>query len=84
MGRPPIESAAYAKSVLFGKNADNFKTESEILIKYDGALIVENVCDLAYKIRKFMSDKKFLENIGCNALKAVKSQNGAVSFTVKK
>jgi 3-deoxy-D-manno-octulosonic-acid transferase len=59
-------------------------TESETLIRCVGALIVENAYDLAYKIRKFMSDKKFLENTGRNVLKAVKSQNGAVSFTVKK
>ncbi|MDR0820064.1 MAG: hypothetical protein LBN19_00800 [Endomicrobium sp.] len=83
-GQNPIEPAAYAKPVLFGKNMDNFKTESEILIKYGGALIVENAYDLADKIRKFMSDKKFLESIGRNALEAVKSQNGVVSFTVKK
>jgi 3-deoxy-D-manno-octulosonic-acid transferase len=83
-GQNPIEPAAYAKPVLFGKNMDNFKTESEILIKSGGALIVENACDLADKIRKFMSDKKFLESIGRSALEAVKSQNGAVYFTVKK
>lgn len=83
-GQNPIEPAAYAKPVLFGRNMNNFKTESEILLKYGGALIVENASDLADSIKKFMSDKKFLEDTGRNALKAIESQNGAVSFTIKK
>jgi hypothetical protein len=48
------------------------------------ALVVENACDLDDNIRRFMSDKKFLENTAHNALKAVKLQNSAVSFTMKK
>ncbi|MCA6079341.1 MAG: hypothetical protein LE169_00375 [Endomicrobium sp.] len=83
-GQNPIEPAAYAKPVLFGRNMNNFKTESEILLRYGGALIVENTSDLADSIKKFISDKKFLEDTGRNALKAIESQNGAVSFTIKK
>jgi hypothetical protein len=64
---------------------DNFKDrESEILIRYGRALIVENACDLTGKIRKFISDKKLLENTGRNALKAVKSKNRSHIFYGKK
>jgi hypothetical protein len=62
---------------------DNFKTESEILLRYGVALIVENAGNLADSIKKFISDKKFFEGTEHNALKAVKSQNGTVSFTIK-
>jgi 3-deoxy-D-manno-octulosonic-acid transferase len=83
-GQNPIEPAAYGKPVLFGKNMDNFKTEAENLVKADGALIVKNSGDLAEKIREFISNKHLSKTIGENALKAVNSQKGAVSFTIKK
>jgi len=83
-GQNPIEPAGYGRPVLFGKNMDNFKTESEILLKYKGALIVSDAEDLCNNIRKFICDRKFLEDVGRNALKAVKSQKNIVSFVIEK
>jgi 3-deoxy-D-manno-octulosonic-acid transferase len=83
-GQNPIEPAAYGKPVLFGKNMDNFKTEAESLVKSSGAFIVKDASDLAEKIREFISNKQLSKTIGKNALKAVNSQKGAVSFTIKK
>jgi 3-deoxy-D-manno-octulosonic-acid transferase len=82
-GQNPIEPAAYAKPVLFGKNMDNFKIESEILIKYGGALVVKDADDLADKLKRFISDKEFLKDTALKAFKAVMSQKGAVAFTIK-
>jgi 3-deoxy-D-manno-octulosonic-acid transferase len=82
-GQNPIEPAVCEKPVLFGKNMHNFKSEAEILIKEGGALIIENSDDLANKIKMFISNKHLLKRIGSNALKAVNSQKGAVSFTIK-
>ncbi|MDR3256833.1 MAG: hypothetical protein LBT18_04245 [Endomicrobium sp.] len=83
-GQNPIEPASYGKPVLFGKNMDNFKTESEILVKYGGALIVEDVNDLTEKLENFINDKVFLKDVGQNALKVVASQKGALAFTIEK
>jgi 3-deoxy-D-manno-octulosonic-acid transferase len=83
-GQNPIEPAAYGKPVLFGKNMDNFTTETESLIKEGGALVVKDANDLADKIKKFILNRKFLENVGEGALKTVKSQKGAVAFTIEK
>jgi 3-deoxy-D-manno-octulosonic-acid transferase len=82
-GQNPIEPAIYAKPVLFGKNMNNFKTESEILKKYGGAFVVQDMDDLVYKLKKFILDRNFLKNTGLKAFKAVTSQKGAVSFTIK-
>lgn len=83
-GQNPIEPAACAKPVLFGKNMDNFKTEAEILLKYGGAITVFDAADIAAKIEKLFSNKDFLKITGENALKAVKSQKGALKVAVNK
>jgi len=83
-GQNPIEPAAYGKPVLFGKNMDNFKTESETLVKYGGGIIVSGAADLAETADKLFSHKDLLIKTGQNALKAVESQKGAVGITVKK
>ncbi|AKL97924.1 3-deoxy-D-manno-octulosonic acid transferase [Endomicrobium proavitum] len=82
-GQNPVEPAAYSKPVLFGKHMDNFKTESEILLRYKGAFTVLNADDIAYEINRFASDKDFLAKAGGNALAAVKSQKGAVGVTIQ-
>lgn len=82
-GQNPIEPAACGKPVLFGKHMDNFKTESEVLLEYEGAVIVSDASDLALKIEKLFLDKDFLMRTGENALKAVNSQKGAIDTTVK-
>jgi 3-deoxy-D-manno-octulosonic-acid transferase len=83
-GQNPIEPAAYGKPVLFGEYMDNFKTEAESLVKNGGAFIVKNSNDLASNIKKFMTNKTFLERAGSNALKTVHNQKGAVSVTLEK
>jgi 3-deoxy-D-manno-octulosonic-acid transferase len=83
-GQNPIEPAACAKPVLFGKYMDNFKTEAEILLKYAGAITVSGAPDIADKTEKLFLDKDFLKKTGENALKAVNSQKGALNVTVNK
>jgi len=83
-GQNPIEPAAYAKPVLFGKNMGNFKTESEILLNYGGAFVVSNADDIASEIERFYSDRDLLNKAGQNALNAVNSQKGAVNITIQK
>ena len=83
-GQNPIEPAACAKPVLFGKNMDNFKTEAETLLKYGGGITVFDAQDIAAKIEKLLSNKTFLKKTGENALQAVNSQKGAVNITVQK
>jgi 3-deoxy-D-manno-octulosonic-acid transferase len=81
-GQNPIEPAACAKPVLFGKNMDNFKTEAEILLQYGGGITVFDGEDIVAKIEKLFLNREFLTKTGENALKAVKSQKGALNITV--
>ena len=83
-GQNPIEPAAYGKPVLFGIHMDNFKSESEILVRYGGAITVFDANDIVLKIEKLLSNREFLEKTGQNALKAVNSQKGSVRLTVQK
>jgi 3-deoxy-D-manno-octulosonic-acid transferase len=83
-GQNPIEPAAYAKPVIFGKYMSNFKTEAEILLSYGGAVEVSNVNVLKKEILSLLSDEERLKSMGQQALYAVKSQRGAVSITIEK
>ncbi|MCL2144732.1 MAG: hypothetical protein FWH43_04485 [Endomicrobia bacterium] len=83
-GQNPIEPAACGKPVLFGKNMDNFKTESEILLKYGGGINVSGSDDIVFKTEEFFSDKDLMEKTGAKALEAVNSQKGSVKITVNK
>jgi 3-deoxy-D-manno-octulosonic-acid transferase len=83
-GQNPIEPAAYGKPVLFGKYMDNFRSESQSLLKNEGAFIVKDATDLSNKIKEFMTDRNFLKSIGDNGLKTVYDQKGVLSFTLKK
>ncbi|MCA6071987.1 MAG: hypothetical protein LE178_00300 [Endomicrobium sp.] len=83
-GQNPIEPAAYGKSVLFGKNMNNFITEAESLIRGGGAFFVEDSNDLVAKIKEFILNRRLLEDTGQRALKTVRAQKGAVFFTVEK
>ena len=83
-GQNPIEPAACAKPVLFGKNMDNFKTEAETLLKSGGGINVSNADDIADKIIELFSNRVLMAAAGKNALKAVNSQKGAVDLTVNK
>lgn len=81
-GQNPIEPAASAKAVFFGKHMDNFKTEADILLKYGGAVTVSGAADISQKAQELLSDEELLSAAGANALKAVNSQKGAVNITV--
>ncbi len=83
-GQNPIEPAAYGKPVLFGMHMDNFKSESETLVKYNGGIKVFDAKDIADKVNMMLSQKDLLLKTGQNALKAVESQKGAVEMTVQK
>ncbi|MCL1972799.1 MAG: hypothetical protein FWG57_07425 [Endomicrobia bacterium] len=83
-GQNPIEPAACAKPVLFGKNMDNFKTEAETLLKYGGGINVAGADDIADKTVELFSNRELMAAAGANALKAVNSQKGAVNLTVNK
>lgn len=73
MVQNPVEVATCALNpILFGEIWIALRSN----LRCGVALVVENICDLVDKIRKFF------ENIDHNALKVVKLQNGAISFTV--
>jgi 3-deoxy-D-manno-octulosonic-acid transferase len=83
-GQNPIEAAAFAKPVLFGKYMDNFKTESSFLINGGGALTVADEKDLANLIIMLLADKQKLSDMGKRALQTVQSQRGSIKLTIEK
>ncbi|MDR0823211.1 MAG: hypothetical protein LBN20_05490 [Endomicrobium sp.] len=83
-GQNPIEPAAYAKPVLFGKYMSNFKMEAKLLTDNGGALIVKNASDLAQVSINLLSDRQKLKDMGAKALQTVKSQKGSIKLTIDK
>jgi 3-deoxy-D-manno-octulosonic-acid transferase len=82
-GQNPIEPAACAKPVIFGKYMGNFKAEADLLLKSGGAFQVSNAKDLASKIAELIENKQIAIAAGQNALKAVETQKGAVKITLE-
>ncbi|MDR2708685.1 MAG: hypothetical protein LBC07_01755 [Elusimicrobiota bacterium] len=83
-GQNPIEPAAYAKPVLFGRYMQNFKTESQILLDYGGALKASTAVGLSRQILKLLADRNALKEMGQKAAQAVQSQKGAITLSVEK
>jgi 3-deoxy-D-manno-octulosonic-acid transferase len=83
-GQNPIEPAAFAKPVMFGKYMGNFEIEAEELLKFGGAFQILNAKDLASKITELIENKQIAITAGQNALKAVQAQKGALKITLEK
>jgi 3-deoxy-D-manno-octulosonic-acid transferase len=83
-GHNPIEAAIYGKPILFGHYMNNFKEEAELLVKANGAIIIDNVSDLIITTSKLMRSNKLRQYIGNNALLAVRSKRGSINFILNK
>jgi 3-deoxy-D-manno-octulosonic-acid transferase len=83
-GQNPIEPAACAKPVLFGKYMGNFEAEAQALLKSGGAFQISDAKDLALKIEELIENKQEALTAGQNALKTVQSQKGAVKITLER
>lgn len=81
-GQNPIEAAAYAKPVIYGKYTFNFESEVKALTS-NGGVEIEDETELKDIIEKFMYDEPFRIQLGAKAARVVEQQKGAVERNVK-
>lgn len=81
-GQNPIEAAAYAKPIIFGKYMFNFENES-VSLKNNGAFEINSEEEFFDIATKLLSDKNLRVEVGKKALEVVTSQKGAIEKNIK-
>ncbi|HEX3799757.1 MAG TPA: 3-deoxy-D-manno-octulosonic acid transferase [Verrucomicrobiae bacterium] len=81
-GQNPIEPAALAKPVVFGPNMQNFSDVTKIFLAQDGAVQVRDAAELENVFADLLARPERREQLGRNAQKIVRENQGAVNRTV--
>jgi len=81
-GHNPLEPAAYAKPIIFGKNMRNFRQIAGMLETAGGALTVEGSDQLASALRSLLENTRRSHEIGEQAHKVFNANKGAVAKTI--
>ena len=81
-GQNPIEPAALGKPVVFGPNMQNFADVVKIFLAGDAAVQARDIADLEKILVDLFSRSERRAQLGQNALKVVKANQGAVERTV--
>ncbi|MDB6067970.1 MAG: Three-deoxy-D-manno-octulosonic-acid transferase domain protein [Pedosphaera sp.] len=82
-GQNPIEPAALGKATIFGPNMQNFADVARIFISHDGAVQVANAEELERALGDLLADPARRAELGCNAQRIVRENQGAVERTVE-
>ena len=81
-GQTPIEPAAVGKPVIFGPNMQNFSDVVRDFLAKDGAVQVQNAADLENKLAELLASETRRAELGRNAVKVVRENQGAIDATV--
>ncbi len=82
-GHNILEPASYGVPVIFGQYTDNFRTASDLLLKYHGGIMVKNEEELYQKMSELLRDEALRKKIGENGKQALLSQTGTSDQTVQ-
>jgi 3-deoxy-D-manno-octulosonic-acid transferase len=81
-GQTPIEPAAVGKPVIFGPNMQNFSDVVRDFLAKDGAVQVQNASELETKLAELLASETRRAELGRNAIKVVRENQGAIDSTV--
>ncbi len=81
-GQNPIEPAALGKPVVFGPNMQNFADVVRIFLAQDGAVQVRDADELEKTLGELLANPARRAELGRNAKKIVRENQGAVGRTV--
>jgi 3-deoxy-D-manno-octulosonic-acid transferase len=81
-GQTPIEPAAVGKPVIFGPNMQNFSDVVRDFLAKDGAVQVQNAAELETKLAELLASETRRAELGRNAIKVVRENQGAIDSTV--
>jgi 3-deoxy-D-manno-octulosonic-acid transferase len=81
-GQNPIEPGALGKAMIFGPNMQNFKDVARCFLEQDGAVQVLDAAGLEQALGELLADDSRCAQLGRNALKVVRENQGAINRTV--
>ncbi len=82
-GQNPIEPGALAKPMVFGPNMQNFSEIVSQFLEEKGAVQVQSAPELEQALAGLLGDEKRRNELGANALKVVRQNQGAIDRTVE-
>jgi 3-deoxy-D-manno-octulosonic-acid transferase len=82
-GQSPIEPGSLGKPMVFGPNMQNFADVTRSFVQQKGALQVINAESLEAAIEKLLQDGTLRAEMGRNAFKVVRENQGAIDRTVE-
>ena len=82
-GHNIIEPAIYGKSIIFGRNMDNFRHVAKIFKDNKAAVEVENEEEFCRTLRSLLSDPDERERLGQMSREVVKNNRGAINKTIE-
>ena len=82
-GQNPIEPAALGKPVIFGPNMQNFAQIVREFIRWDGAIQIQDVAGLERALSELFANPARRAELGRNAVKVVKENQGSLEKTVE-
>jgi len=81
-GQNPIEPGAMGKAMVFGPHMQNFSAIAAAFVAARGAVQVLDAAELEKVLTDFLDDPARREELGRNALKVVRENQGAIDRTV--
>jgi len=82
-GQNPIEPAALGKAVVFGPNMQNFQSIATAFVQGRGAVQVSDAAELETVCQELLLDEARRAELGRNALKVVRENQGSIERTVE-
>ena len=82
-GQNPIEPGAQGKAMIFGPNMQNFADIARNFVAQNAAIQVQDPETLETAIAGLLADEKRRAELGCNALKVVRENLGAIDRTME-
>lgn len=82
-GQNPIEPGAIGKAMVFGPNMQNFEAIAAAFVKERGAVQVKDGAGLEQAVAELLADEVRRAELGKNALKVVRENQGAIDRTVE-
>jgi 3-deoxy-D-manno-octulosonic-acid transferase len=81
-GQNPIEPGALGKAIVFGPNMQNFAEVVRSFVEHDAAVQVRDAAELEQTIGDLLADAVRRRQLGLNAIKVVRENQGAIGRTV--
>jgi len=77
-----MEAAALGKCTMFGPHAFNFRQTVDVLLKDNGAILVNDKNELLEAMQKCLSDSDYANKIAKSGQQVIRNNQGATQKTI--